>query len=112
MPTLSIDRILDLIKKSGKTDKAITLDLELSNSAISEWKKGKAFPKTDAIVKLAQYFDVSVDYLLGLTNTKRPDKQEVSEQAMRVAELFDSLDEKSKAKAEGFLEALADHNKS
>lgn len=40
------------------------MDLGLSNSAISEWKKGKAKPSLEAVVKIARYFGVTTDYLL------------------------------------------------
>lgn len=66
-----INRILSLMKENGITAKYLTTELELSNSSITDWKKGKAKPSTEAIVKIAQYFQVSTDYiLLGETNSK------------------------------------------
>jgi len=41
-------------------------DLELSNASISYWESGKQEPTAQAIFKLAKYFNVSADYLLGL----------------------------------------------
>lgn len=41
-------------------------DLELSNASISYWETGKQEPTAQAIFKLAKYFNVSADYLLGL----------------------------------------------
>lgn len=52
------------MKSKGITAKQLTNDLEISNSAITDWKKGKAKPSTDAIIKLATYFNVSTDYIL------------------------------------------------
>jgi len=60
----TIDIILQLIKENELSNTKVTSDLNLPNSAISEWKKGKAKPSTDAIKKLADYFGVSTDYLL------------------------------------------------
>lgn len=59
-----IDRILELIKEGGITAKKLTSDLNLTNSAITEWKKGRAKPGTDAVIKIARYFNVSADWLL------------------------------------------------
>lgn len=59
-----IERILKLLKERGITAKKLTDELELSNSAITDWKKGKARPSTDAIIKIANYFNVSADYIL------------------------------------------------
>jgi len=61
----TIRKIEDLIIKSGKSTNSVLMDCQLSHNALSVWKKGKANPSLEAIVKLANYFDVSVDYLLG-----------------------------------------------
>ena len=59
--------------KSSRTDKGIgqnllAKELDLSNASISYWETGKQEPCAEAIFKLAQYFDVSSDYLLGLVD--------------------------------------------
>ena len=59
-----INRILKLIKENGITAKKITSDLEISSSSISDWKKGKGKPSAETIIKLANYFNVSTDYIL------------------------------------------------
>ena len=59
-----ITRILILMHNKGITAKQLTTELELSSSSITDWKKGKAKPSTDAIIKLANFFNVSTDYLL------------------------------------------------
>lgn len=43
-------------------------ELKLSNASISYWETGKQEPTAEAIFKLARYFNVSADFLLGLTN--------------------------------------------
>ena len=59
-----IERILNLMILNGVNAKQLTSELELSSSSITEWKKGKAKPSTDAIIKLSNYFNVSCDYIL------------------------------------------------
>lgn len=59
--------------KSLRTDKGIgqnllAKELDLSNASISYWETEKQEPCAEAIFKLAQYFDVSSDYLLGLVD--------------------------------------------
>ena len=58
-----LDRILTLLKENGITAKKLTSDLEISNSSVSDWKKGSK-PSCDVVVKLAKYFGVSTDYIL------------------------------------------------
>lgn len=61
-----ISRILHLIEITGVSPKELTSSTGLSGSAITEWKKGKAKPSTDAIIKISSYFSVPVEYILGL----------------------------------------------
>ncbi|WP_251389929.1 helix-turn-helix domain-containing protein [Mediterraneibacter agrestimuris] len=63
-----ITRILDLIDASGLSDSAMCKELELGNGIIGKWRKGIQKPSTDAIIKVASYFNVSTDYLLLGTN--------------------------------------------
>jgi transcriptional regulator with XRE-family HTH domain len=48
------------------TAKKLTTDLGLSHSAITHWKQGRAVPSASALFKIARYFNVSTDYILGL----------------------------------------------
>ena len=59
-----IERILELLKVNCITAKKLTDELNLSNSAVTDWKKGRAKPSTDAVIKIANYFNVSTDYIL------------------------------------------------
>ena len=65
-----IERIMILMEERGVNGKQLTTELELAQSTLSEWKKGKAKPSHDAIIKLADYFGVSTDYLLGRTDDR------------------------------------------
>ena len=57
------DRIKGLADKQGKNIKTVALDIGLSENAIYGWKKTK--PKADDLAKVADYFHVTVDFLLG-----------------------------------------------
>ena len=45
-------------------------DTGLSQSAISFWESGERLPSIQAIIILAKYYNVSSDYLLGLTDNE------------------------------------------
>lgn len=49
---------------------AKALNNELTNSAISLWELGKRSPNLEALIVLAKYFKVSIDYLAGLTDER------------------------------------------
>lgn len=59
-----INRILQLINNDPKSKSQILRELHLSTSTLTDWERGKGNPSSSAIIKLAQYFNVSTDYLL------------------------------------------------
>lgn len=63
------------IMKSLRTDKGITQKelaekLNLSVTAISHYEAGNRDPNINIIVQYAKFFDVSADYILGLSKQK------------------------------------------
>ena len=41
--------------------------------AVNQYKQGTAFPKTENLIKIAEYYHISLDYLLGFTNIPNRD---------------------------------------
>lgn len=62
------EAIKKLADKQGKNVKTVAIDVGLSENAIYGWKKTK--PKAEDLAKVADYFHVSVDYLLGREELK------------------------------------------
>lgn len=58
-------RISELANKQGKSLQRIAIDLGLSQNYFYNMKNSKTSPSADVLVKSADYFHVSVDYLLG-----------------------------------------------
>ncbi len=63
------ERITETIKNSGYTQKQLANLLNISESNITNWKKGDNFPSLDILYKLCIILQESADYLLGLTNS-------------------------------------------
>lgn len=62
------DVIKDLAMKKKISVAELERTLGFGNGSISKWNKQS--PSVDKLNKVADYFDVSVDYLLGRTNTR------------------------------------------
>lgn len=62
-----VTRVLELIDKQGITKNKLLVELNLSKNSFVVWGKG-AMPNSEAVVKIADYFNVSTDYLLGRTD--------------------------------------------
>lgn len=58
----------DIRKERGKTQKQIAKLLGISQQSYSAYENGVSQPPRDALIKLAEYYQVSTDYLLDRTN--------------------------------------------
>jgi len=61
-------RLSALRKRHKITLASLGESLGVSNQAVSAWEKGKSDPSIEYILAIADYFDVSTDYLLGRTD--------------------------------------------
>ena len=62
----AIEKIINLLNERDIPAYRLTSDLGLNNCAVTEWKKGKGKPSANTLAKIANYFNVTVDYLLDL----------------------------------------------
>ena len=53
-----------LLEERGVTPYQVFKATGVAQSSLSDWKNGKSKPKYEKMVKIADYFNVSVDYLL------------------------------------------------
>lgn len=51
--------------EKGVRDADVARDTNIHPSTFTDWKKGKSSPKADKLRKIADYFGVSVDYIVG-----------------------------------------------
>lgn len=70
MSTLS-SRLIQLRKEKGVTQKALADFLGIAPVSWQRFEYGSSRPKIENIIALADYFDVSVDYLLGRTDNPK-----------------------------------------
>lgn len=63
MSTL-LERMKSLMDQNGIKPSQMTTILGISNSSFTDWGKGKGTPSVVALTKFADYFNVSLDYLV------------------------------------------------
>lgn len=63
-------RISQLLAEQGRSQKELAVAVGVSTGNVSDWKAGRAKPSTDVVVRIADFFQVSVDYLLGLSEIR------------------------------------------
>lgn len=69
---LKFENIRSLRIDNGYTQKQIGDYLGISQNTYSQYEIGVLNYPIDALIKLADFYNVSVDYLLGRTNRKEP----------------------------------------
>ncbi|MBQ6059257.1 MAG: helix-turn-helix domain-containing protein [Clostridia bacterium] len=66
-------RVLSLLRKErGLSQKAVASELGVSQALMSHYEKGVREPGLDFLCKVAAFYGVSTDYLLGLSSERRP----------------------------------------
>ena len=80
----SIDKINRLLAMRGLTGAEMSRDLNLSNSAYSQWNTKKSKPSAASLKKIADYFGVTVDSLF--PDEKRPAKAGQRDELIRLFE--------------------------
>jgi len=61
--------------KTSEDVKGLSEFLQISPQAVNQFKQGQNFPKTENLVKIAQYFNCSLDYLIGLSDVRSPNAE-------------------------------------
>lgn len=64
-----LTNILTLLKKQNKKQIELSNYLDLSKNVFTEWKSGRNTSYMKHLPKIAEFFDVSVDFLLGKETT-------------------------------------------
>lgn len=66
------DRLKMLRKEKGLTMKEIGKIIGVSDAAWTKYETNRAEPSIESLIKIADYFQVSLDFLLGRTNIREP----------------------------------------
>ena len=77
------ERFVELLQKHGVTAYKVSKATGISNGSLSDWKSGRSTPKYESLSKIADFFGVSVDYLLGKEEKEKAPS--ISEEEVKVA---------------------------
>lgn len=64
----------NLMKEHGVTAYKVSKETGIATSTLSDWKKGRSTPKQDKLQKIADFFNVTVDYLLTGNNEEKKER--------------------------------------
>lgn len=70
------ERIKELRSSKGLTMEKLGKDIGSTRATICNFENGQRKPSLDMLIKLADYFDVSIDYLVGRTDDPKLHQKE------------------------------------
>ena len=70
------ERLKELRYEKNVLQKDVANYLNITTSAYGFYEQGKRIPDSETLTKLANYFNVSLDYLVGKTNMKNHSNSE------------------------------------
>ena len=95
------DKIKLLREKRGITQSELAKRLGITRSGVNAWEMGLSVPSTQYIIELALYFGVSIDYLLGLSETSTVSVNGLSDKEIAsIIEIINCYKEKNGAKTD------------
>lgn len=105
----------NLMAEKNITFAQLAREINIGKNSMAYWQNRDMLPKGDTLKKLADYFNVSTDYLLGKTDERNPQKKEQltpEEQADKklqdqLLSLYMDLDDEGKRKLKEQAELLA-----
>jgi transcriptional regulator with XRE-family HTH domain len=68
---LFAQRLKTLRIEKQVTQRAIANYLDITDTAYGFYEQGKNYPNMDILIKLADYFEVSLDYLVGRSEERK-----------------------------------------
>lgn len=71
------ERLKDLRKQAGLTQVEVAEKLGISQPAYASWERGAKKPTQENLVKIAQILNVSVDYLVGNSEEKADELENI-----------------------------------
>lgn len=78
-------RIYELREDNDLKQREIAKILNCSQRVYSNYERGDLDIPTEILIKLAKYYDVSTDYILGISDKKKPNKQKKQSRQKKVA---------------------------
>ena len=65
------ERLKELRKEKGVRQEQVAVAVDISMSAYCNYEQGKREPTASVLDRMADYYDVSVDYLLGRSDNRK-----------------------------------------
>ncbi len=100
------EKLLRKLRESKKLTQAdVASALEIGRSTYTKYESGKSKPVSEMLIKIADYFSVSVDYLLGRSNKQNFNEPKIETKAYHNLDVTGLPDEAVK-QVEDYIELI------
>lgn len=91
-----MENLRTLRRQARLTMKQLGANLGMAESTVSLYENGKRSPDVQTLIRFADYFNVSLDYLLGRNEDHVAAANEMSDEEKELLRIFRSLNKKGK----------------
>lgn len=100
------EKLLRKLRESKKLTQAdVASALQIGRSTYTKYESGKSKPVSEMLIKIADYFGVSIDYLLGRSNIQNFNKSKIEKKAYHNIDITGLPDEAVK-QVEEYIELI------
>lgn len=96
----------------GLLQNKVAMDLNITQETVSSYETGRVLPSSDMLIKLADYYNTSIDYLLCRTEYDLPINKikpnNITDKDFIILNKINNLFNKDKAKIEAYIDGLND----
>lgn len=101
------NRIKELREEKKMTQLRLSIELSVAQETVSAYETGKHWPSVKSLIKLAELFHSSTDYIIGLSDIRIPvEKDRLPQNEAAVLSLFRSLNNTQKEKTSAFMQGM------
>jgi transcriptional regulator with XRE-family HTH domain len=102
-------RIQELRKENGVSQKKLADSLGMSQGNLCDWEKGRSQPDIAMLIALSNFFDVSIDYIVGRSDDYGIIKkvENLSKEKEFVLKFYDSLNPQAQAHLVGLIQNIS-----
>lgn len=84
-----MNRLKELRKQHGLTLDDVEEELGIGRGTYNNYENGKTFPKLKTLIKMAEFYGVTIDYMLGVDRKQCPDKTGDESNSEYLSDLYD-----------------------
>lgn len=108
------DMFINLCNQNGVSPSAVLTQLGMNRSTATFWKQGKSLPSQETVNKIADYFGVTLDYLMGRDKLQKEKPATISGDELddEIIRLINSLRGDRQKNAIDYLRFLAQEQES